>query len=36
MIEELDRIALPKPFPEHRLVPGDIGCVMAVHDEGKG
>jgi hypothetical protein len=36
MIEELDRIALTKPLPEHGLVAGDIGTVLAVHQGGKG
>ena len=36
MIEELDRVALTRAFPEHGLVPGDIGAVVGVHAEGKG
>ena len=36
MIDDLDRVALARAFPEHGLVAGDIGCVMAVHAEGKG
>jgi hypothetical protein len=36
MIEELDRVALTKAVPEFGLVAGDIGCVMAVHQGGKG
>ena len=36
MIEELDRVALARPLPDHGLVVGDIGAVVAVHQGGKG
>lgn len=35
-IAELDHVALARDFPEHGLVSGDIGCVMMVHEDGKG
>jgi hypothetical protein len=36
MINELDRVALAHPLPEHELVSGDVGTVVAVHEGGKG
>ncbi len=36
MIEELDRVALTRPVPEHGLEPGDVGTVVHVHAGGKG
>ena len=36
MINELDRVALTKPLPEHRLAAGDIGTVVLVLQEGRG
>ena len=36
MIQELDRVALTRDLPEHALAAGDIGAVVAVHQDGKG
>ena len=36
MIEELDRVALTRPVPEHGLAAGDLGTVVAVHESGRG
>ncbi len=36
MIEELDRFPSTRAVPEFELVAGDVGCVMAVHECGKG
>ena len=36
MIEELDRVALTRAIPEHRLTAGDVGTVVSVHDKGAG
>ena len=36
MIAELDRIALTRGVPEQGLEAGDVGTVVAVHDEGRG
>ena len=36
MIKELDIVALAKPVPEHNLVPGDVGTVVMVHEDGAG
>ena len=36
MIEELDRVALTRDLVEHGLVAGDIGTVVAVHQDGAG
>ena len=34
MIKELDLVVLTKNFPEERLVEGDIGTVVLVHQGG--
>lgn len=36
MIDELDRVVLTRAVPEHRLEAGDVGTVVAVHDDGRG
>ena len=36
MIKELASVVLTTDLPEHRLVKGDIGTVVLVHEGGKG
>ena len=36
MIEELERVILTVPLPEHGLEAGDIGTVVLVHRGGEG
>ena len=36
MIDELDRVALTRAFPEYGLAAGDVGTVVGVHDGGLG
>ena len=35
MIIELDRVVLTEPVPKESLVPGDVGTVVHVYDDGK-
>lgn len=36
MIQELDSIVLTEDVPDLKLVKGDIGTVVLIHDSGKG
>jgi hypothetical protein len=36
MIQELDRVVLTRPVPEHGLEAGDVGTVVGIHDSGRG
>lgn len=36
MIAEHDQVVLTRDLPEHRLVAGDVGAVVAVHSGGDG
>jgi len=36
MIQELDPVVLTEDLPEAGLKQGDVGCVVMVHDGGKG
>ncbi len=36
MFDELERVALARPIPEQGLEAGDVGTVVAVHEEGHG
>lgn len=36
MIEQHDQVILTRDLPEHRLVAGDIGTIVAIHQGGKG
>jgi hypothetical protein len=36
LIKELASVVLTTDLPEHRLVKGDIGTVVLVHEGGKG
>ena len=36
MISELERVALTRSVPEHGLEAGDVGTVVAVHENGRG
>jgi hypothetical protein len=36
MIEEHEQVVLTRDLPEHGLVAGDIGVVVAVHQAGAG
>ena len=36
MIAEHEQVVLTRNIPEHELVSGDVGTVVAVHQEGRG
>ena len=36
MIREHQSVVLQSPFPEHKLVRGDVGAVVHVYSAGKG
>ena len=35
MIKEHDRVVLARDLPEHRLVAGDLGTVVLIHNHGE-